>query len=259
MRNWATRKRGAVIVLEKDDPAGGISIRDYLKASPIPVKGLGIHVYAAEELARYSFGPDFLSWLDGDIRRRQAALVVMDSYTALRPHRPGGKDIVKVESDEMTLINQLGKKTGATIEILHHPSGGHLKLDWTDQLGGTYALGAAVEGILHIARFGELAGDAPERLLQGQLRHGENFAAVVRFRRATLDYELVLEGMAAPYFSDLRALADAFERNVFTPHDLCHQLGMARATATRLIARLVWTGAILRIRYGEYRLNVNGI
>jgi hypothetical protein len=247
------------MVIEKDDPGGDISIRDYLKASPVAVAGLDIQVYVGSELTHTCFGPEFLTWLEEEIRRRRVRLVVLDSYTALRPHRVAGKDIVKVESDEMMLLNQLGKRTGTLLLVAHHPSGGHLALDWTDQLGGTYALGAAVEGLIHLSRFRELAGDAPERLLQGQFRHGESLAAVVRFRRPTLDYELVLEGMAAPWFAELRQLKENFGDRIFTPHEVIQATGMARSTLYRLLEKLAWAGALKRVRYGEYQLAVNGI
>jgi hypothetical protein len=128
-------------------------------------------------------------------------------------------------------------------------------MDWSDQAGGSFSIGAAVEGLIHIARFRDLPGNAHERLVQGRGRHMDGFEAVIRFRRQTLDYEVVLEGPGAPMFVEVRQLQNAFGDRTFRPKDLYQEMSLARASATRLIARLLLAGVLDRVGYGEYRLS----
>jgi AAA domain-containing protein len=252
MDNYRVIDQGAVIVVEQDDPAGDVSMRDYLRASPIPVAGLPFHLFTR---IKYRFGPDFYSWLESEIEGREARLVILDSYTALRPHRRSGGDIVKVESDELTLIDALGKRHKCTIMVLHHVSKGSFGMDWSDQTAGSFSIGAAVEGQIHISRFKDLPASAPERLLQGRGRHLEDFQSVIRFRKPTLDYEIVLEGSGAPLFMEILEIKTNFQDRVFSQKDLYQELGMSRSSAFRLTVRLSSAGVLRRQGYGEYQLS----
>jgi AAA domain len=253
MGNYRVTDKGPVIIVEQDDPDGDISVKDYLSASPVPGV-LDLPIKTTTRI-KYRFGPEFYSWLESEIVRLQARLVILDSYTALRPHRRAGGDIVKVESDELTLINSLGMRNRCTLALLHHVSGGRVSMDWSDQAGGTYAQGQAVNGQIHVSRFRKLGLNAPERLVQGRIRHGNDFAAVVRFRADTLDYEFVLEGSAAPLFPELRRIKKEFGNNSFTPKDLYQTMGISRQTGTELIGSLMQTDALTWLQRGEYRLS----
>jgi len=116
-------------------------------------------------------------------------------------------------------------------------------------------MGAAVEGQIHVSRFRDLPGSAPERLLQGRGRHLEDFQAVIRFRKLTLDYEIVLEGAGAPLFEELLQVKNEFGDSMFSPKDLYQGLGMARQTATRVISRLISADVLKRHGRGEYQLS----
>jgi len=245
-------KSGAVIIVEQDDPAGDLAVRDYLKVSPIPVAGLPIVTFTRLQLR---FGPEFCGWLDFEIRDRHAKLVILDSYTALRPHRRPGLDIVKTEQEEVGLLDALAKRTGSTILILTHDSKGSFGMDWSDRTAGTFAMGAAVEGQMHVSRFRDLAVNAPERLIQIRGRHIEDVEAVLRFRRETLDYEMVLEGGAASLYPELLQVKNEFGDTAFGPKELSHQTGASRATANRIICRLAGAGILTRVGFGEYRLS----
>jgi len=244
--------KGPVIIVEQDDTAGDLSMRDYLRASPVPVANIPLTLFTR---LSYRFSPEFYSWLQSEIERHHAKLAVLDSYTALRPHRRAGGDVVKVESDEMTLIDSLAKRLQCLIIVNHHPSKGSFGMDWSDQSGGTFALGAAVEGLIHIARFRELPGDAPERLIQGRGRHLKGFEAVIRFRETTLDYELVLEGPGAPLYVEITQINNEFGERTFSQKELYQQAGMSRTSAFRICQRLAAAGVLTRVRYGEYRLD----
>lgn len=250
--NYRVMDKGPAIVVEQDDPDGGTSIAEYLRASPVPAHDLPLTLFTA---IRYSLGSDFNSWLESEIERRQARLVILDSYTSLRPHRTPGGDIVKIESSELTLLNALAKRHRCAIALLHHVSGGRSSMEWSDQASGTFAQGAAVDGQIHMSRFQALPGVANERLLQGRLRHGGDFSAVIRFRKATLDYEVVLEGPGAPLFVEIMELQQAFADRTFGQKELYQELGMSRTSAFRLSSRLAAAGVLLRHGYGEYRLS----
>jgi hypothetical protein len=251
MNNYRVMDAGPVIVVEQDDSAGDVSMRDYLRASPVPVAEIPLRLFIR---VSYNFGANFCAWLERQIMEQYARMVVLDSYTALRPHRKSGGDIVKTEADELAMLDQLAKQHNCLILILHHVSKGSSGLDWSNQGAGTYAIGAGVEGQIHIERFRELAGNAPERLVQVRGRHMEGVEAVICFRKATLDYDLIFEGPTASLFVDIQHIAREFGDAPFTQKQLYQELGMSRTTAYRLCTRLLSAGALLRQGYGEYRI-----
>jgi hypothetical protein len=254
MDNWRITEKSPVIIVELDDQGGDWSMQDYLAKSPVPVNKLPLRFYGPKNPVPYRFGDLFWKWLESELVETGARLVVLDSYTALRPPRKPG-DIVKTESEELLHLDALAKHYGCTILLLHHVSMSKLMMNWTDQGAGTYAIGHAAEATLHISRFQDLSGNAPERLLQGRPRHGQDLAAVVRFREPTLDYELIFEGGGSPFYPDILHMAGEFEDRLFTPKDLYHELGMARQTATKLINRLALDDVLVRCGRGEYRLS----
>ena len=73
----------------------------------------------------------------------------------------------------MTQLDDLAKRTGSAIIVVHHDSKGSAGIDWSQKAAGTYAMSAATEAQVHISRFGELEGNAPERLLRVRGRHLE--------------------------------------------------------------------------------------
>ena len=85
---------GPVLMVEQDDPAGAASIKDILQRSPVPVEG--IPFFLAPRVP-FTFGLQFVEWLEERICDRALRLVVLDSYTALRSSRGAGIDIVKAE------------------------------------------------------------------------------------------------------------------------------------------------------------------
>lgn len=251
MDNYRVLDKGGVILVEQDDPAGDLSMKSYLEASPVPVSGIPLYLFVR---IPYTFGLQFIQWLESEIQEKQARLVILDSYTALRPHRKPGTDIVKVESDEMRLLNALGKKHNCLIATISHDSKGSFGMDWSDRTAGTYAMGAAVEGQLHISRFRDLLDKAPERLVHIRMRHGADYQSVVRFRVPTLDYETVIEGEAASMFPELLGIYSEFGDRPFSPKDLYQSTGVSRATASRNIARLKASGALSRRGTGDYAI-----
>jgi hypothetical protein len=242
---------GPTLVLEQDDPAGEASLQLIVASSPIPTKGIPFRWECTKNLV---IGPDLLYTLEREIREHGLRYVVLDSYTALRPRRKAHTDIVKDEMEDFRCLDDLGKRLNCTIAILHHISHGNAAKSWSERAGGTFGVGLAVEGQIFIDKFPELGIDAPERLVRVEVRHGGSSARVLRFRKETQDYEYVVEGTAAEHWPMLVDLKRHFPSQPFTPKDLFLEMGLSRATSTRIITRLMAAGIIHKVSYGSYRL-----
>jgi len=96
--------------------------------------------------------------------------------------------------------------------------------------------------------------DAPERLMQVRGRHTGGVELVIRFRKETLDQELILEGGGAPLYPEICMLRQTFGKSAFSPKDYQEATGSSRQTSTRHIARLVQADALRKKGYGEYVL-----
>jgi AAA domain len=240
---------GPVLLVEQDDPAGAASVKTILQRSPVPVAE--IPFFLAPRVP-FSFGEQFIEWLEGEIVLRKLRLCILDSYTALRGPRGSGVDIVKAEQSDLTMLDELGKRTDCALLIIHHASKGSASLDWSDRAAGTFAMSAATEAQIHLSRFADLDTNAPERLVRIRGRHLEGIEMVLRFRKDTLDHEHVLEGGAAPYFPLLLQMRAAFGAQSFGAKELSHVTGVSRATAHRQIDRLFRSGALTKRGFGEY-------
>lgn len=243
---------GPVLMIEQDDPAATASVKDILQRSPVPVAGIPFYLVPK---VPFTFGPEFIAWLETEILGRSLRLIVLDSYTALRGARPKGGDIVKAEQEDLTQLDALAKRTDCAIVIIHHASKGSAALDWSQQAAGSFAMSAATESQIFVSRFADLEGAAPERLIRIRGRHSEDLEMVLRFRKETLDYEHVVVGGAAPLYPLVLQIRTAFGTQRFGPKELCHTTGVSRATAHRQIDRLFRAGALNRCGFGEYVLD----
>ena len=239
-------------MIEQDDPAGAASIKDILQRSPVPVKG--IPFYLAPRVP-FTFGLQLLEWLESQITEKALRMIVLDSYTALRGSRSAGVDIVKAEQNDLTTMDELAKRTGCALAIIHHSSKGSAGLDWSDQAAGTFAMSAATEAQIHVSRFKDLDITAPERLVRIRGRHLGGTEMVLRFRENTLDHEHVLEGGAASLYPLLMSLQTVFAGRAFSPKELSHETGISRATAHRQLDRLHRANALIKRGFGEYVLS----
>jgi len=244
---------GPVLFVEKDDPSGIGSVKTILQRSSVSVAGIPFHM---PERIDYQFGLPFLEWLEGQIVRLSARLVVLDSYTALRGPRATGVDIVKAEQNDLRQLDALAKRVNCAILVIHHSSKGSAGLDWSEKAAGTFAMAAATESQIFISRFPELEGAAAERLVRIRGRHSQDLEMVLRFRKETLDYEHVLEGGAATLYPLLLQFRGAFGSNIFSPKELARATGLSIATSHRHIDRLYRAGAIQKRGFGEYVLVV---
>jgi hypothetical protein len=248
--NYRVLKPGAALVLEQDDPAGMGSIKEILLASAVPE---GTPFFACARVP-WNFGTELLEFMEKQITSLGLRLFVLDSYTALRGPRPSGCDIVKQEQAELNALDDVAKRLGCAVLIVHHGSKGASGQDWASQGAGTYAMGAATEAQIHISRFPDFPSNAPERLIRTRGRHMEGGEMVLRFRKPTIDMQLVLDGPAASFYPLLEQIRGEFPGQQFTPKELCRATGMAHATAHRHIARLLQAGGIRRVDYGVYVL-----
>jgi hypothetical protein len=249
--NYRVLTPGPVLIVEQDDPAGAGSVKTILQRSKVDVAGIPFHLVAS---VPYQFGSEFLTWLEAEIVGLGIRLVVLDSYTALRGSRPKGVDIVKAEQSDLMQLDALAKRTNCALVIIHHSSKGSAGLDWSEKAAGTFAMSAATESQMFISRFPELDGAAAERLVRIRGRHSEDLEMVLRFRKETLDYELVLEGGASSLYPVLLQLKTALGAQAFSPKDLSHATGLSIATAHRHISRLYRANAIQKRGHGEYVL-----
>jgi hypothetical protein len=245
---YPVSQQGAALILEQDDPAGAASLKEIVLRS---TGAKDFPLYVVPRVA-FNYGPQLFEWLEEQIHALALRFVVLDSYTALRSSRGSGIDIVKAEHRDMTLIDELSKRTRCAIELTHHDSKGSAALDWTRKAAGTFAMSSSTEAQIHISRFAELDGAAPERLIRVRGRHSEDAEIVLRFRKETLDFEFVLDGSAATSYPLLNQLKNEFGSETFGPKELSHAVGVSRATANRQIDGLCRAGALRRRGYGEY-------
>jgi hypothetical protein len=242
--------QGPAMIVEQDDPSGPAGIRDIIVRAGVSDDA---PLFVQPRLP-FNIGPAFLDWLRGQILRRGLKFVLLDSYTALRGPRGAGIDIVKAEQNEMLQLDTLAKETDCAFLLVHHSSKGSAALDWSDRAAGTFAMSAATEAQIHISRFADLPGAAPERLVRVRGRHCADLELVLKFRPENLDYEHVLEGGSAPLYPLLLQIQTAFQNRPFGPKELCHETGVSRTTAHRQIERLFRAGALTKRGFGEYVL-----
>jgi hypothetical protein len=201
-----------------------------------------------------TLGPAFTDWLRGEIMEKNARLVVLDSYTALRPPHLSGGDIVKIEYAEVSQLDQLAKLTNCLIIVVHHASKSSAELGWSQKAGGSFGMTAATEAQLYITRFPELANDSPARLLRIRGRHIRDTEVVLSFRKDTLDHEVLIEGAAATLYPLISSIQFEFRENDFSAKELEKAIGIAHTTAYRYLHRLLQANALVKTGVGRYKL-----
>jgi RecA-family ATPase len=251
-QNYRVLQQGAVMMIEQDDPDASASVKQILERSSVPVADIPFHLVPK---VPYTFGPELIDWLEGEIASRLLRLVVLDSYTALRGPRPKGIDIVKAEHEDLTQLDALAMRTDSALVILHHNSKGSAALDWSQQAAGTFAMSMATEAQIVVARFPDLDIAAPERLVRILGRHMEDLEMVLRFRKEGLDYQHVIEGGASSAYPLILQIHTTFGSQAFGPKQLTHETGVSRATASRQVDKLFRAGALTKRGYGEYVLD----
>lgn len=253
--NYTLNAHGPVIVFEKDDPGGLASFKDIYLRSKVP-RGTPIDYYGKEKIP-VPLGPAFLEWLELLIPKRGAVMVVLDSYTALRPDRKNGSDIVKLERGDIEPLDDLAKRLGCVILMIHHESittRANGSLEWDARGAGTYGLTMASECQVGVARYRELAIDAPERMLRFRSRHLKEHQVTLSYNPRTGLFEHVIDGGAVPFYPVIHEIKRHIRQETFTPKDLEEPLGISRPTAFRYLAALVSAEAAWRLKGGTYRL-----
>jgi len=245
---YRVTKQGSVMIIAQDDPDGGASIADIIRRCGAT---RDTPLYVVPEVS-FGFGPALFDWLAQQIEKLRLALVVIDSYTAIRGPRPPGTDIVKVEQTELRLTDALAKKLRCAIQLITHISKSASALDWTQNAAGSYAMAGATEAQTHVSRFSEFDDGATERLIRIRGRHAKDAQLVLRFQRESLSYEFVMEGLAAPLYPELEQIRQEFGSNDFSAKDLWTTIGFSRATAFRILERLRKASAIQKRSHGQY-------
>jgi hypothetical protein len=242
---------GPVLFVERDDPKGPAALKGQIRLAGC-ISGTPLYTTGA---APEGFGPAMIEWLDEKITKPSLKLVILDSYTAIRAALTGGADIVKLERAELELLDDLGKRHGCAIVLIHHGSKSAADLDWTLSPAGSFAMFAGAEALCHVSRFADADGD-PERLVRIRGRHSSDLYLALRFTTETLGYEFVLDGTAATMFPLIRQLQGEFKTDPFTVKALMDATGFSKAHAYRQIDRLRRADALVRLDGNEYKLAV---
>jgi hypothetical protein len=243
---------GPVLIVEVDDPAGAAGIKPMVELSGC---GPETPLYFTSDCP-IGFGPALGEWLGEQILKLSLRMVVIDSYTSVRSVRSSAAgDIVKIESSEMTLLDDLGKRLRCAIVLIHHGSKTAAGLDWTMSAAGTYAMFAGSEALIHISRFSDLDG-APERLVRIRGRRAGDLSLVLRFAKQILGYQHVIDGQAAPLYPLLKQIQAEFGDQPFGIRELISRTGLSRTHAYRQVDRLRAADAVVKCGAGQYALGV---
>jgi hypothetical protein len=253
---YQLRAHGPAIFMEKDDPGGNASFKEMYMRAKVP-RGTPIHHYPHDRIP-IPLGHGFLEWLDIIVPKYGAVLVVLDSYTALRPARKSGGDLVLDERREIGELDELAKRLGCLILLIHHESittRSNSSLDWDARGAGTYGMTMATECQIAISRYRDLAIDAPERLLRFRSRHLKEHQLTLCYQQASGLFDHVVDGRAAPLYHLIHEIKRHVQGEQFMAKDLEEPLGISRPTAFRHLALLVSAGAVWRAPPGGgYRL-----
>jgi hypothetical protein len=250
---YAVAKSAPVLIVEVDDQDGAASFKDLLSHSPLVGRIPSDHWHFIPQCG-FSLGKTFTEWLQSEIYRRRCKLVILDSYTRLRPRRKSGADIVKDEEEDLTPLGEVARDTGAAILLLHHDSKSSARSHWTDRSAGTYAMGSVPVAQIYLSRFDELESDAPERLVQIRGRHGSDLELLLRFRLETRNYDFVFEGSPASLYPFICQIRDEFGSRSFGPKDVQFATGLGHSTVHRWLIRLQRAEVLRRPYFGQYVL-----
>ena len=248
---YRIKRPGGVLVCEQDDPDGRASIRQILDASRVPSE---IPFWLIPRHEGLAIDHDLVEGLAKRIAQDRLVAIVLDSYTALRASQPHGVDIVKFESEQVSLLDRLGKEHDCLILLLHHISKGSDELDWDSQAGGTYGMLQALESQILIKRYKELDIAARERLIRMQARHMASRELAVRFDTDRLNYTMLLEGAGAPLYPDVLLIQTGFGGKPFTPKQAMEALGLARTACFAHLKALTQSQVLIRTLQGDYTL-----
>jgi hypothetical protein len=235
---------GPTLILEQDDPDGAASVREILQAANVPRDG---PVQFIRKNPAFVLGDSLIEALEKRINHDGLVLVVLDSYTALRPPRKAGGDIVKSDQADMTLLDELGKRAGCAVILLHHDSNaGRQQRDWASSAAGTFGLTMATESQIHIARYSDLPISATERHVRLLGRHLKTNEMVLRFDEKRLAYDHILEGDGACLYPTILNIYTLFGTNQFSVKDYYQKIGVSRSTGHRTVLRLLLSGILQR-------------
>jgi hypothetical protein len=126
------------MLLEQNDPAGAARVQEILRAANVRDDEL---IYFQPKKPDLVLGPALIEALEKEITENNGS---RDIYTSLRPSRKGGVDIVKADHEDMTTLDELGKRTNSILLLLHHESHTGAMRHWTSSSAGTYGMTMAL-------------------------------------------------------------------------------------------------------------------
>jgi hypothetical protein len=261
--NYRVLRPGPTLIVENDDPDAESSIRKILRAAKV---AHNVPLYVCERppsrpdpndpVKQFQLDDEMMEWLKARIQELKLVFIVLDSYTALRTSHAGVRDIVKRESSDVTMVDELGKKNHCSILLIHHPSKGAAALDWSSKAAGTFAMTAAAEGQILIERYKGIGLDAPERHVRLQARHFSGLEMTLRFEKESMGYELILEGTAAEHYPMILQIQAEFGSTPFDAKGLQAVLGVKQSQVYRHIRMLIEADVLTKNAHGAYQLNL---
>lgn len=257
---YQLKAHGPVIVFEKDDPDGTASFLDIFLKSGVP-RDLALRFFPKQRIPdEIPLGPAFCEWIEKEVQKTSSPLVVLDSYTSLRGERKSGGDIAKLENREIGQLDELAKRLGCLIILIHHESittRSNGSLDWDARGAGSYGITAASECQILVSRYRELAIGATERLLRFRSRHLKEHQVTLAYNAKTGLYDYVIAGEAARFYPAIRQIRlnqvgkEATLAATFTAQDLEEPLGILRSAAFKEASLMLNAGVLWRVEKKE--------
>jgi hypothetical protein len=246
------------LFIETDDRRGKASLQDFLlrcratsSGQILPLEVVYQDPDNPDAVVPTINDPDFGDWLKGEMARTKAGFCVLDSYTSLRGMREG-RDIVKLEGDDMTLLSEIAREMHCAILLIHHDSKTSAHLDIYSRAAGSFAMQQATESQIIITRFPQLPDGDTARLVSVRGRHIDGHTMVITFQKASLDYDFVLAGPAAADYHHIRELWNEYPRAAFDIGEAAQAMGVAKPTAYRTLARIISAGGVLIKTSGKW-------
>lgn len=241
---WFKVNQASVLLFQWDDLQGEIELQQYLSKARASKPGMPFFYVTPGEDPITLQDPEFLPFLRSEIQRTGAQLVALDSYSALRGARSRGGDVVKLDADDILLLQKVALELNCAILLIHHDSKSSAALDWASRGAGSYAIGAASDAIIYLTRYPELAEDEGSRMVSIRSRRMKGAEFCVRYRAESKDFDLIFEGPGARDYPEVKKLYRAFPSVAFLHPEASEALGVSKPTVYRVCSRLVASGVL---------------
>ena len=223
------RLQSRLLMMGETDPSEALEIRTHWERFP---KGL----------------QDLRGWLNTNAGAR---LIVIDTWTKVKPAAAPGQNVYHVESEQLSLLKNLADEFAIPILVVHHLKKGAStdEGDWIEQLSGSMGMSGTPDTIWHVTR---PRGDPKGTWrVTGRDIDEQELAA-------TFDSECgkwIVEGAkdeVAANNQQSSVLEFLRENGLSKPADVATGLGIKPNTARQRLRRLLDSGKVLRNHEDKY-------